>query len=153
MIISLDVESLRDPSAFPHEVDSDVQILETHISWVVLAGPFAYKLKKPLVTEFLDYGTLEKRHRACCEELRLNTRTSQGLYLDVVPIGIMNGQVRIDCDSNPIEYAVRMRRFPAGSLLSERLAASRVTDQDVVRLAVKYPSCIVLLKSSAIHLT
>ena len=62
------IESLLDPSAYVHCVTGPVVLHETHTSWVLLAGNFAYNIKKPIVTDFLDYGTLPKRHHACCEE-------------------------------------------------------------------------------------
>jgi aminoglycoside phosphotransferase family enzyme/predicted kinase len=101
-----------------------------------LAGHFAYKLKKPIVTEFLDYGTLEKRHHACCEELRLDSRYAEGLYLDVVPITLEDGRVKMDGDAQPIEFALRMRRFAADSLLSERIRIGRVEPDEMVQLAM-----------------
>ena len=105
------IESLLDPSAYVHSVAGPVVLHETHISWVLLAGDFAYKIKKPIVTDFLDYGSLTKRHDACCEELRLGSRYAAGLYLDIVPITLEDGQIRVDGDAQPVEFAVRMRRF------------------------------------------
>ncbi|MFN3884606.1 MAG: AAA family ATPase [Rhodocyclaceae bacterium] len=72
-------------------------VRETHISWVLLAGPYAYKIKKPVTLPFLDYGTVEKRRFYCMEELRLNRRFAPELYLEVV---LLAG-----------EPAVKMRRF------------------------------------------
>jgi uncharacterized protein len=126
---------LRDVSCYPHSVAGQVEVNETHISWILLAGHFAYKIKKPITTEFLDYGTLEKRHHACCEELRLNARYADGMYLDVVPITIEDDQIRMDGDALPIEFAVRMRRFPEGSLLSERLVSGQVSGSEINQLA------------------
>ena len=79
------VESLREPSAYLHPVEH-IQVLETHISWVILTGPFAYKIKKPLDLGFLDYTTLQRREFFCHEELRLNRRLAPEIYLEVVPI-------------------------------------------------------------------
>lgn len=90
------IAQLRDASAYPHTVDGPVVVHETHISLIFLAGHFAYKIKKPITTHFLDYGTLAKRHHACCEELRLDSRYVHGLYLDVVPITYEDGQLRMD---------------------------------------------------------
>ncbi len=64
-------ETLLESSVYPHSVLEPVELIETHISWVFLAGHFAYKIKKPIVNEFLDYGTLEKRHAACIQEVNL----------------------------------------------------------------------------------
>ena len=77
-----------------------VELIETHISWILLVDGFAYKLKKPIRLPFLDYGSPATRHFFCAEELRLNRCFAPDLYLDVVPV---------DAESN--EFAVRMRRF------------------------------------------
>jgi len=129
------IESLRDPLAYVHSVTGPVVLHETHISWVLLAGNFAYKIKKPIVTDFLDYGTLPKRHHACCEELRLGNRYATGLYLDVVPVTFEDGQIRMDGDAQPIEFAVRMRRFPENALLSRQLRENLVTREHMIQLA------------------
>ena len=79
------VLALRNLSLFPHATD-DWQLIETHISWVVLCGPYAYKIKKALNLGFLDFTTLDKRRFYCEEELRLNSRLAPELYLSVVRI-------------------------------------------------------------------
>ena len=99
------------------------QLLETHISSVILAGDYAYKLKKPLDFGFLDFTTLERRRHFCEEEIRLNGRLAPAIYLDVVPVtGSVEAPV-LDGKGAPVEYAVRMCRFAQDSLL-DRLAAS-----------------------------
>ena len=77
--------ALQDPALYDHPV-KEFQVLETHISWVILTGDVAYKIKKPMDFGFLDFSTLERRKHFCEEELRLNRRLAQNLYLDVVPI-------------------------------------------------------------------
>ena len=72
------IEELRDPKRYPHPADR-VEVLETHISWVLLAGDYAYKVKKPVNLGFLDFSTLEARRFYCDEELRLNRRTAPRL--------------------------------------------------------------------------
>jgi len=79
------IAALRDPACYPHAVDR-VDLEETHISWVLLAGAYAYKVKKPVRLPFLDFSTLAARRHYCEEELRLNRRTAPDLYLEVVPI-------------------------------------------------------------------
>ena len=79
------VAALRDQRRYPHPVGA-VELLETHISWVLLAGEFAYKLKKPVASGSSTSRTLEARRHYCEEELRLNRRTAPGIYLDVVPV-------------------------------------------------------------------
>ena len=135
-----DIQLLLDPASYVHSVDGPVVLHETHISWIFLAGGFAYKIKKPLKTDFLDYSTLLKRHHACCEELRLGSRYADGLYLDVVPITFEDGHFCVDGDAHPIEFAVRMRRFDADALLSDRLAKNLVTVSQVVQLAANIAS-------------
>lgn len=137
-VLKLDalIESLLDPSSYVHSVTGPVVLQETHISWVLLAGNFAYKIKKPIVNAFLDYGTLAKRHHACCEELRLGNRYAVGLYLDVVPITFEDGQTRMDGDAQPMEFAVRMRRFGEDALLSQQLTKNLVSVENVVQLAI-----------------
>ncbi|HVC11882.1 MAG TPA: hypothetical protein VNE59_09620, partial [Burkholderiales bacterium] len=77
------IAALAQPARYPHPLER-VELLETHISWVLLAGEFAYKIKKAVNLGFLDFGSLEKRRRYCEEELRLNRRTAPQLYLEVV---------------------------------------------------------------------
>lgn len=129
------VDQLRDPESYPHSVDGPIAVLETHISWILLAGNFAYKIKKRLKNNFLDYSTLEQRHHACCEEVRLGWRYAEGLYLDVVPITCEDGMVRMDGDAYPVEFAVRMRRFPSDALLSVQLRKGNVSESNINQLA------------------
>ncbi|EMI18589.1 hypothetical protein RMSM_04488 [Rhodopirellula maiorica SM1] len=128
------VESLHDLDAFP-DSNATIEFHETHISWVFLVGDYAYKIKKPVKTDFLDYSTLEKRRRLCQEELRLDSRFADDLYLDVVPICRVDGKLRVECEGEPVEYAVKMRRFPDSALLSERVKASRLTLHEVSQLS------------------
>ena len=112
-----------------------VRLIETHISWVLLAGALAYKLKKPVRLPFLDFTTLAARRRFCAEELRLNRRLAPSLYLDVVdvrdgPAGPMFGG-----DGPVIDAAVRMRRFRDGALWSEMLAAGALEPHHVDAMA------------------
>ena len=114
------IASLRDPASYPHPV-ARVDFIETHISWVLLAGDYAYKVKKPVRLPFLDFSTLEARRRYCEEELRLNRRTAPELYLEVVPIAQTARGPAIAAPGEPIEYAVKMRRF-AGDALADDMA-------------------------------
>lgn len=112
-----------------------VELLETHISWILLSGSIAYKLKKPVRLPFLDFTTLDARRRDCELELRLNQRLAPSLYLEVVPVCGTPEAPRLDGIGEPIDYAVRMRRFAPGALLSEQLAAGRLQVAQVERLA------------------
>ena len=79
------IQALLDPRCYPHPVEA-VRLLETHISWVLLTGAYAYKIKKPVRLDFLDFSTLELRRHYCAEELRLNRRFAPQIYLEVVAI-------------------------------------------------------------------
>jgi aminoglycoside phosphotransferase family enzyme/predicted kinase len=128
------VDALRDPRAYPHPVDR-VSVIETHISWVFLAGDYAYKVKKPVKLPFVDFATLESRRYYCQEELRLNRRVAPRLYLDVVPIA--GDPPAIGQAGNPVEYAVKMRRFAQDDLLSMRARRGTLTPAIVDALAEK----------------
>src|SRR5215470_9847635 len=79
------IKALTNRALYEHAT-AEITVLQTHISWVVLTGPYAYKIKKPVNLGFVDFSTLAKRHFFCQEELRLNRRLAPHLYLDVVPI-------------------------------------------------------------------
>lgn len=112
-----------------------VELVETHISWVLLAGEHAYKLKKPVALGFLDFSTVEARRRCCEEELRLNRRLAPALYLAVLPVTGTPSAPRLGEPGPVLDHVLQMRRFPAGALLSERLAAGRLQGEQVDRLA------------------
>lgn len=128
------IGALRSPNAYRHPVD-ETQVLETHISWVILTGPFAYKIKKPVDMGFLDFTTLERRKFYCAEELRLNRRLAPDLYLGVVPITGPPHKPRFGGDGNPIEFAVQMRQFPQETLLSHVLERQELTPTHIDALA------------------
>jgi aminoglycoside phosphotransferase family enzyme/predicted kinase len=115
------IQALQRPEIFPHPVER-FEVRETHISWVLLTGPFAYKIKKPVDLGFLDFSTLEKRGHYCKEELRLNRRLAPQLYLEVVPICGSHEAPRFYGPDPPIEYAVKMLEFPQRSQLDRVLA-------------------------------
>ncbi len=99
------------------------QLLETHISWVLLAGNTAWKIKKPVNFGFVDFSSLEKRHFYCEEELRLNSRLAPDMYLEVIPVCGTPETPRLGGEDESLDYAVKMRRFDQSGLLSNRLDA------------------------------
>jgi aminoglycoside phosphotransferase family enzyme/predicted kinase len=107
------IQALPDPA--------HVSVVETHISWVLLAGEYAYKLKKPVTLPFLDYGTLEKRRACCAAELHLNRRFAPELYLEVVELAG--------------EPAVKMRRFDEALRLDHVCARGALTTAQLGQLA------------------
>ncbi|MFO1351683.1 MAG: AAA family ATPase [Gammaproteobacteria bacterium] len=115
------IAALQDARLYDHPVVR-FEVLETHISWVLLTGPYAYKIKKPVDFGFVDFTTLAKRCHYCWEELRLNRRLAPMLYRDVVAIGGSAQHPVLGAGGEAIEYAVRMRQFRQDDLLN-RLAA------------------------------
>ncbi|HUP79649.1 MAG TPA: AAA family ATPase [Pirellula sp.] len=128
---------LQSVDAYPHPVEGEIEVIETHISWVILAGDYAYKIKKPIQNSFLDYTTLELRKHFCETELLLNQRFAKELYLGVVAIADYNGRLLIGGAGVPVEFAVKMKRFPGDALLSDRLVHGLVTLDDVRQLAAR----------------
>jgi aminoglycoside phosphotransferase family enzyme/adenylate kinase family enzyme len=114
------IRTLTDASIWPHPA-ATVELVETHISYVLLVGEYAYKFKKPLDLGFLDFSTLELRHHFCLEELRINRRLAPSIYLEVVVITGSVDSPQIGGEGPPIEYAVKMRRFPEDGLLSRQV--------------------------------
>ena len=111
------IQALLNPAAYPHPV-THIELIETHISWVLLTGQYAYKIKKNVQFDFLDFSTLEKRHFYCQEELRFNSRFAPELYLQVVPITGSSEQPQMNGSGEIIEYAVQMKQFDGSQLLS-----------------------------------
>ena len=111
------ITALKNPDLYPHEVDG-FQVTETHISWVILTGSYAYKMKKPVNFGFLDFTDLTAREHFCKEELRLNQRLTEGLYLDVLPITGTAEAPILGGEGTAIEYVLKMRQFPQSQLLS-----------------------------------
>ncbi len=116
----LNVSALLASQNYDHPV-SDIELLETHISWVILTGPYAYKIKKPVDFGFLDFSTLAKRQHFCEEELRLNRRLAANIYLDVIPIYGSNAEPHFYPGGEIVDYAVKMRQFPQTAQLDRLL--------------------------------
>lgn len=119
------IACLARPECFDHPV-SAIQLIETHISWVILTGSYAYKIKKPVNFGFLDFSTLEKREFCCREELRLNGRCSEGLYLAVVPICRKGDALHVGGDGDAVDYAVKMRQFDPKATLADLMQSHQV---------------------------
>ena len=121
----LNVAALLTPEHYDHPV-SGIELLETHISWVILTGPYAYKIKKPVNFGFLDFSTLPKRRHFCDEELRLNRRLAPDIYLEVVPIFGPVEAPHLKPDGDIIEYAVKMRQFAQSAQLDRILQQGKL---------------------------
>lgn len=118
------IETLSRAEAYPHPV-ADIQVIETHISWLFLTGDYAYKVKKPVDFGFLDFTTLDKRKFFCEEELRLNQRLAPDIYETVVPICGTAETASVEGEGDAFEYAVRMRQFNPEQRLDLLLQAKR----------------------------
>ena len=127
------IDALQNPSLFDHPV-TQFDVIETHISWVLLTGPYAYKIKKPVNFGFLDFSTLAQRKHFCEEELR-NRRLAPLLYLDVVTITGTEQTPQLNGEGPAIEYAVKMRQFPQQAQLDRRLAQEGLAPEQIDQLA------------------
>jgi len=124
-------EILADPKIFGENI-TETSILETHISWVVLTGTYAFKIKKPVDFGFLDFSTLEKRKFYCEEELRLNRRLAPNMYVDVVPIYDTKEGLRISArEGKIVDYAVKMIQFDQDRLMSNLLKNHFIRNEDI----------------------
>ena len=128
------IAALLEPQRYPGDVQR-VELVQTHISWVLLAGDFAYKIKKPVKLSFLDFSTLAQRQRYCENELRLNRRFAPDLYLDVLAIGNTPQDPQWGGHGVPIEYAVKMRRFDEAGRLDRVCARGELQARHLSDLA------------------
>ncbi len=119
------LQALLYPRAYPHAVRT-VDLIETHISWVLLTGRLAYKIKRPVQYSFIDLRSAEVRRLLCHEEVRLNRRFAPELYLGVRAVRRRHGEARIGGAGRIIEYAVGMRQFPHTQELAALLDARRI---------------------------
>ncbi len=127
------VTALQQPALFPHPV-ARFDVIETHISIILLTGPYAYKFKKPVDFSFLDFSTLEKRRHFCEEELRLNRRLAPELYREVVPV---SAGPKLGGDGEGIEYVIRMREFEQASQFDSLLDAGLLKPSHIDALALR----------------
>ncbi|HEX5166955.1 MAG TPA: AAA family ATPase [Thermomicrobiales bacterium] len=130
------IAGLLKPDAYPHPVEH-VELIQTHISYVLMAGDMVYKLKKPLDLGFLNFTTLRRRHYYCRQEVELNRRLCGDTYLGVVPVTRQGRRYRLDGRGEVIDYAVQMRRLPSDRMMDRVLADGRLTPEMLERLADK----------------
>jgi uncharacterized protein len=125
------IQQMLVPEFYPHPVTMPIESIQTHASIVILTGEFAYKLKKPVDFGFLDYSTVAKRQHFCKEELRLNQRGAQELYLEVVAIAKQGNKYHLGSDGEIVDYAVKMVQFPQENLLSNMFASGMIATADI----------------------
>jgi aminoglycoside phosphotransferase family enzyme len=134
--ISEIMQALQDPRAYPEQPDN-VEVMQTQMSVVFIAGEFVYKVKKPVNLGFLDYSTLEQRLFYCRKEVELNRRLCPQAYLGVAGITESDGAWQIDGKDEPVEYAVRMRYLPQDRMLNVLLGRDAVTPEMIDAVAGK----------------
>lgn len=126
---------LNNPAALPEET-AKVNVVQTHISVVFVADSFVYKVKKPVNFGFLDFSTLEKRKHYCHQEVALNRRLARDLYVDVLPISLVNGKYTLKGEGEePVEYAVKMKRIPDECLMKSLFVAGKITPEHLNDIA------------------
>ncbi len=129
------IAGMRESTTYP-ERPSRIEVIETHMSYVFLTPEHAYKLKKPVHYDYLDFSTLEARAHNCREELALNQALAPGVYLDVLPLSAdAQGRLSLGGAGEPVEWLVKMRRLPAECMLDQRLRSRTATTDEVRRLA------------------
>jgi aminoglycoside phosphotransferase family enzyme len=127
------VEALMKSEAYDEE-PGQIELVQTHISFVFLTRNFVYKVKKAVNLGFLDFTTLEKRRFFCEKELELNRRLCGDMYLEVVPINRSNA-IKIKGEGETVEYAVKMKRMPQERMMSKLLEENKVDDKLIDRIA------------------
>lgn len=138
------VRFLADTAAYRERPDG-VHTIETHMSWVFLAGDHAYKLKKPVKYSFLDFSTPEARRHHCEEEVRLNRRLADDTYIGVIPLRLdASGNLTLYGEGAVVDWLVKMKRLPSEAMLDGRIRTGNVSSEDVAavggRLAAFYRS-------------
>lgn len=131
------VAFLRQPTSFPDPAYR-VEAIETHMSWVFLTDGYAYKLKKPVCNEALDFCTVEARRRYCEEEVRLNRRLAGDVYIGIVALSIdALGHLQLGESGAIIDWLIKMRRLPVQHMLDYAIRNKTVRAQDIRRVAVR----------------
>jgi len=129
------VEALMKPEAYDEE-PGQIELTQTHISFVFLTRNFVYKVKKAVDLGFLDFTTLEKRRFFCEKELELNRRLCGDMYLEVVPINRSRSNIiKIKGEGETVEYAVKMKRMPQEKMMNKLLEEKKVDSKLIDRIA------------------
>ena len=129
------VAFLRRPDSYPERPQA-VEAVETHMSWVFLTDDHAYKLKKPVRYDFLDFSSVEARRHDCQEEVRLNRRLAPDVYLGTLPIRAHpEGKLSLEGTGAIVDWLVKMRRLPRELMLDQAIREGRVRDDDIERVA------------------
>jgi len=129
------IDDLLNPEALPDET-KNVSLVQTHISMVFVADEFVYKVKKPVNFGFLDFSTREKREFYCHQEVKLNRRLSEGLYVDVLPVLFDGKSHRLGAGSGDVvDHAVKMRRIPDEMLMKSLFSQGKLQTAHLKEIA------------------
>lgn len=128
------ISFLKQPAVYPHPV-AEVEVRETHMSWIFLAGNMVYKIKKPVAYRFLDFRSLEARFKNCREEVRLNKRLARDIYYGVVAL-VLNeqGKLQLEGKGPVVEWLVKMKRIPEENFLDHAIRHQK-TDESLIKAA------------------
>lgn len=121
------IQQMMQPEFYPHPVTEPIELMQTHVSYVLLTGDYAYKLKKPVNFGFLDYSTIELRKHFCEEELRLNQRGAAEIYLEILPITQLE-QYQLGGCENVVDYTLKMRQFPQTALFLSMFEQGKLSE-------------------------
>jgi len=130
LVFEMDIEQIRQLIS-----NENFELLETHISWVLVGNEYVYKIKKPVKFSFLDFSTLEKRKYLCEEEIRLNRRLVPDMYIRVVGIANENGKLVLERDGDVIEYAIKMKLLPQERRMDLLMKANKVEKEEIQKIA------------------
>lgn len=123
----------QDPGHYGHRVD-EVSLIQTHISYVLIAGDFVYKIKKPVDFGFLNFSTLDKRHHFCKQEILLNRRLCPDIYLDTVAITRTEAGFAFNGTGPVVEYAVKMKKMPLEGMMVDLIEAGKADRAAIDRI-------------------
>lgn len=131
------VSFLSHPESYDQH-EKKIDVLETHMSWVFMTAEFVYKMKKPVRYSFLDFSSLAARHQDCLDEVRLNRRLAQNVYLGAVPVTLDDSQnLELEGNGTAVEWLVKMRRLPANRMLDQLIEKQQVSESEVRKFSAK----------------
>jgi aminoglycoside phosphotransferase family enzyme len=130
------IDDLLDPASLP-DITEHVSLVQTHISLVFVADDFVYKVKKPVNFGFLDFTTLEKRRHYCFQEVRLNQRLAEDVYVGVLPIIQDGRQYRVGEGEGGevVDYAVKMKKIPQDTLMKSLFSRGELREEHLKEIA------------------
>lgn len=127
-------QAMLDPKTYDEKVER-IKSVQTYHSYIFLTGKYAYKIKKPVKYPYFDFTTLQKRKSTLEKEVRLNKRTSEGIYIKVLPIREKDGKIKIGGMGKTIEYALKMKEIPQEAMMTKLLKENKIDKKIIEKLA------------------